>query len=212
MSPEFVSARWETSKIGISLSRDCSLAFLRALPIRPGLPLNRRRRAQPLRQDSGSDFTPGLSHPSAVISTASPDNFANYFRLPRFDCFFWQNGRDELEGLMCSLNPADWIKICEMLLGPAPEDFEFEPKVRDISPRALCSAHVMRRIVSHWRGTAVRSASSGVTCNTPISRCMMSPICRHPTGGVSLFSAWPCVSSCPASRDHWAALADSPEA
>ncbi|CAM9436418.1 unnamed protein product, partial [Laminaria digitata] len=39
-------------------------------------------------------------------------------------------GRDELEGLICSLNPADWIKTCEMLLGPAPEDFEFEPKVK----------------------------------------------------------------------------------
>ncbi|CAM9488087.1 unnamed protein product [Ectocarpus sp. 4 AP-2014] len=38
------------------------------------------------------------------------------------------NGRDDLESLMCSLNPKDWIKICEMLLGPAPKDFEFEPK------------------------------------------------------------------------------------
>ncbi|CAM9701122.1 unnamed protein product, partial [Hapterophycus canaliculatus] len=38
------------------------------------------------------------------------------------------NGRDELEGLMCSLNPKDWIKISEMLLGPTPKAFEFEPK------------------------------------------------------------------------------------
>ncbi|CBJ31922.1 conserved unknown protein [Ectocarpus siliculosus] len=41
---------------------------------------------------------------------------------------FTPNGRDDLESLMCSLNPKDWIKICEMLLGPTPKDFEFEPK------------------------------------------------------------------------------------
>jgi tRNA-dihydrouridine synthase 3 len=29
---------------------------------------------------------------------------------------------------MLSKNCADWIKICEMLLGPVPDDFEFEPK------------------------------------------------------------------------------------
>lgn len=30
---------------------------------------------------------------------------------------------------MCSLNPKDWIKMSEMLLGPTPASFEFEPKV-----------------------------------------------------------------------------------
>lgn len=33
---------------------------------------------------------------------------------------------------MCSQNPRDWIKICEMLLGPVPQDFEFVPKVRNL--------------------------------------------------------------------------------
>lgn len=107
---------------------------------------------------------------------------------------------------MCSLNPADWIKICEMLLGPAPEDFEFEPKVR-ISPRApLCASHA-----ADCRGTAVRSASRGLLCNLP-SRCMMPPRWSPPTEGVSLCPACPCVSNCPASRDFWRAPTDSPEA
>lgn len=48
-----------------------------------------------------------------------------------------QNGRD---GLMCSLNPEGWIKICEMLLEPAPEDFEFGPKVNIIPCALLCAS------------------------------------------------------------------------
>lgn len=32
--------------------------------------------------------------------------------------------------MMCSQNAVDWIKISEMLLGPVPEGFQFEPKVR----------------------------------------------------------------------------------
>jgi len=39
-------------------------------------------------------------------------------------------GRSNLETLMLSKNCADWIKISEMLLGPVPEGFEFEPKHR----------------------------------------------------------------------------------
>ncbi|PVV02341.1 hypothetical protein BB560_003207, partial [Smittium megazygosporum] len=37
-------------------------------------------------------------------------------------------GRDDLETLMASTNVNDWIKISEMMLGPAPENFKFVPK------------------------------------------------------------------------------------
>lgn len=32
---------------------------------------------------------------------------------------------------MCSQNAHDWVKISEMLLGPVPTNFEFEPKVSE---------------------------------------------------------------------------------
>jgi len=37
-------------------------------------------------------------------------------------------GRSDLETMMMSRNCADWIKMSEMLLGPVPEGFSFEPK------------------------------------------------------------------------------------
>jgi tRNA-dihydrouridine synthase 3 len=37
-------------------------------------------------------------------------------------------GRDELETLMASPQASDWIKISELILGKAPETFEFVPK------------------------------------------------------------------------------------
>lgn len=37
-------------------------------------------------------------------------------------------GRDDLETLMASESPLDWVKISEMLLGPTPEGFTFQPK------------------------------------------------------------------------------------
>jgi len=40
------------------------------------------------------------------------------------------SGRNDLETLMLSGHCADWIKISEMLLGPVPDEFRFEPKHR----------------------------------------------------------------------------------
>ena len=37
-------------------------------------------------------------------------------------------GRTDLETLMLSNNAVDWIKISEMLLGPVPDGFRFDPK------------------------------------------------------------------------------------
>lgn len=38
------------------------------------------------------------------------------------------SGRDYLETLMLSKHCSDWIKLSEMLLGPIPDDFKFQPK------------------------------------------------------------------------------------
>jgi len=43
-------------------------------------------------------------------------------RPPKF------RGRDELETLLSSTQAADWVKISEMFLGPAPENWKFIPK------------------------------------------------------------------------------------
>uniref|UniRef100_A0A5S6QY33 tRNA-dihydrouridine(47) synthase [NAD(P)(+)] n=1 Tax=Trichuris muris TaxID=70415 RepID=A0A5S6QY33_TRIMR len=45
--------------------------------------------------------------------------------VDRFPRYF---GRNDLETLMASDHSADWIKISEMLLGPAPDGFRFIPK------------------------------------------------------------------------------------
>jgi tRNA-dihydrouridine synthase 3 len=37
-------------------------------------------------------------------------------------------GRSDLETLFLSSEASDWIKISEMLLGPVPEGFHFQPK------------------------------------------------------------------------------------
>jgi tRNA-dihydrouridine synthase 3 len=44
-------------------------------------------------------------------------------RVPPFMC-----GRSDLETLFLSSEASDWIKISEMLLGPVPEGFHFQPK------------------------------------------------------------------------------------
>eukprot|EP00997_Jenningsia_sp_PLL12_P011196 NODE_870_length_1401_cov_46.540680_g725_i0.p1 GENE.NODE_870_length_1401_cov_46.540680_g725_i0~~NODE_870_length_1401_cov_46.540680_g725_i0.p1 ORF type:complete len:320 (-),score=77.71 NODE_870_length_1401_cov_46.540680_g725_i0:38-997(-) len=42
-------------------------------------------------------------------------------------------GRSELETLMASTQSNDWIKISEMILGPTPDDFVFQPKHKSSS-------------------------------------------------------------------------------
>ena len=37
-------------------------------------------------------------------------------------------GRSDLETLLASPDPADWVRISERLLGPAPPGFVFTPK------------------------------------------------------------------------------------
>ena len=37
-------------------------------------------------------------------------------------------GRSDLETLLSSFDPDDWIRISEMLLGPVPEGFRFQAK------------------------------------------------------------------------------------
>lgn len=44
-------------------------------------------------------------------------------RPPKFLC-----GRNDLETLLMSSHSSDWIKISELLLGPIPDGFHFEPK------------------------------------------------------------------------------------
>lgn len=48
-------------------------------------------------------------------------------------------GRTDLETLLSSNSAQDWVRITEMLLGPAPEGFVFVPKHRSNSYEAMKS-------------------------------------------------------------------------
>lgn len=47
------------------------------------------------------------------------------------------NGRNELETLLSSDHPSDWVKISTMLLGPPPVNFSFTPKHKSSSTNAV---------------------------------------------------------------------------
>ena len=59
--------------------------------------------------------------PVGMLETAAPCSMN--LRPPKF-----LQGRNDLETLFLSSQSSDWIKISEMLLGPVPDDFRFEPK------------------------------------------------------------------------------------
>ena len=65
----------------------------------------------------------------APVAAASPQSWVSLsarrvlrLRTPRFA------GRDDLETLLASTDPACWVRVSEMLLGKAPAGFKFEPK------------------------------------------------------------------------------------
>ena len=78
-------------------------------------------------------------HPSNDLETllASPSSPANWVRISGCCCGLTKTPappptplppRNDLETLLASDSPADWVRISEMLLGPAPPGFVFAPK------------------------------------------------------------------------------------
>lgn len=59
--------------------------------------------------------------PIGLLEQSQPQQMNQ--RPPNFMC-----GRNDLETLFLSNQSSDWVKISEMLLGPVPDDFRFEPK------------------------------------------------------------------------------------
>jgi tRNA-dihydrouridine synthase 3 len=67
--------------------------------------------------------------PVAFLEQPGPQKMNQ--RPPKFMC-----GRSDLETLLMSDQSSDWIKISEMLLGPVPDGFRFEPKHKANSYRS----------------------------------------------------------------------------
>jgi tRNA-dihydrouridine synthase 3 len=59
-------------------------------------------------------------------------------------------GRDDLETLMASQSASDWIKLSEMILGPAHKDLHFVPKHRSNSYAATIAESKAAHIASEW--------------------------------------------------------------
>jgi hypothetical protein len=59
--------------------------------------------------------------------------------------------RSKLEGLLSSESAADWVKISEMFLGPAPAGFTFVPKHK--SNAYTLTADALARMVETAAGT-----------------------------------------------------------
>jgi hypothetical protein len=67
--------------------------------------------------------------------------------------------RNQLEGLLSSDSAADWLKISEMFLGPAPEGFTFVPKHK--SSAYTLTADALAQLVGAAAGSATADENEG---------------------------------------------------
>ena len=82
----------------------------------------------------GSDWMGVEKTRNFMLQTLSfMHRYVPYGLLERYPVEMWHRpvpfqGRDDLETLMGSPYSEDWVRISEMLLGPVPDGFRFQPK------------------------------------------------------------------------------------